>query len=152
MIKQSLMFHAFEEGKSAGARGEVPVGAVIVRGGEVIARAGNEIIQRKDPTAHAEMLAIQRASLQLGNERLLECDLYVTLEPCTMCAGAISLARIRRVYFGARDEKGGGTDFFQSPKCHHTPEVYDGFMAQESSIMLKEFFKGKRINATISES
>jgi tRNA(adenine34) deaminase len=138
---------AFAEAELAIAAGEVPIGAVIVRDGEVIARACNRTLTDKDPTAHAEMLVLRAAAAALGNERLSDCDLYVTLEPCTMCAGAISLARIRRLYYGAGDPKGGavesGVRFFNSPTCHHKPEIYSGIGAERASEMLKRFF-GKR--------
>src|SRR6266480_4795369 len=122
---------ALAEAAAAGARGEVPIGAVLVSAeGEVLARAGNRTLELRDPTAHAELLAIRQACAKLGSERLIGCDLYVTLEPCAMCAAAISFARIRRLYFGAPDPKGGGVDsgvrFFASPTCHHRPEIYGG--------------------------
>ena len=128
---------------------EVPVGAVIVSAqGEIVAEARNRIVELDDATAHAELLAIRAASLRLGTARLLDCDLYVTLEPCTMCAGAISLARLRRVYFAAYDPKGGGVEhgacFFDQPTCHHRPEVYGGIMEQEAAQLLRDFFQEKR--------
>jgi len=139
---------ALDEARAAGARGEVPVGCVIAADGKVIARAGNRTIADKDPTAHAEMLAIRAASAALGSERLAGCDLYVTLEPCAMCAAAMSFARLRRVYYGAADEKGGavenGTRFFTQPTCHHRPEVYGGLSESESATLLKEFFQARR--------
>ena len=139
---------ALDEARAAGERGEVPIGCVIVRDGTVISRAGNAPIVGRDPTAHAEILAIRRAAFALGSERLEGCDLYVTLEPCAMCAGAISLARIRRLYYGAADPKGGAVDngvkFFASPACHHRPEVYGGLAETEASAMLKEFFRERR--------
>ena len=139
---------AFEEARAAGARGEVPIGAVVVAGGRVIAQAGNRTLGDKDPTAHAEVLAIRAAAAALGSERLIDCDLYVTLEPCAMCAGAISFARIRRLYYGAADAKGGavesGVYFFASPTCHHKPEVYGGMGAAEAGSLLAEFFKARR--------
>lgn len=139
---------ALQEAQAAALRGEVPVGAVIVRGGAVIARAGNRMRERKDPTAHAELLAIQQACAVLGNERLGDCDLYVTLEPCAMCAAAISFARVRRVYFGASDPKGGavenGVRFFNQPTCHHAPEVYGGIGESQSRAILRTFFSGLR--------
>ena len=142
------MGEALAEAEAAGARGEVPVGAVIVHAGEVVSRAGNRTRELSDATAHAEMLVIREASQKLAAERLGEADLYVTLEPCTMCAGAISFARIRRLYFGAVDEKGGavvsGVRFFASPTCHHAPEVYSGFGEIESSELLKRFFRDRR--------
>lgn len=142
------MDRAFDEARLAAARDEVPVGAVIVREGKVIAQAGNAPRALKDPTAHAEILAIRAACRELGDERLSECDLYVTLEPCAMCAAAISFARIRRLYYAASDPKGGavecGTRFFSQPSCHHAPEVYSGLRASEASDMLKGFFALKR--------
>jgi tRNA(adenine34) deaminase len=148
MASPSFMQTALQEAGAAGARGEVPVGCVIVRAGEVVARAGNRTIADKDPTAHAELLAIRAAAAKLGSERLTECDLYVTLEPCAMCAAAMSFARIRRLYFGASDPKGGavehGVRFFASPTCHHRPEVYGGIGETECGALLKEFFQAKR--------
>lgn len=139
---------ALDEARTAGARGEVPVGCVIVRDGAVIARAANAAIAGRDPTAHAEMLAIRQAATALGSERLEGCDLYVTLEPCAMCAGAISFARIRRLYYGAADPKGGAVDngvkFFASPTCHHRPEIYGGLAEAEAGAILKEFFRERR--------
>ncbi len=139
---------ALEEARLAERRGEVPIGAVLVRGGEVIARGGNANRELHDVTAHAEINVIRQAALRLDNERLADCDLYVTLEPCTMCAAAISFARIRRLYFGAEDVKGGavvnGVRFFEQPTCHHAPEVYGGIAEQEASALLKTFFGGKR--------
>ena len=139
---------ALDEAKEAANRGEVPVGAVIVCGDTIIAQAGNRIVQDKDPTAHAEIVAMRIAARKLGRERLYDCDLYVTLEPCTMCAGAISLARIRRLYFGAGDEKGGavenGARFFSLSTCHHAPDVYSGFQETESADLLKKFFAERR--------
>lgn len=129
-------------------RGEVPVGAVLVHDGEIIAADGNRTLELKDPTAHAEMLVIRKAATKLGNERLYDCDLYVTLEPCPMCAGAISFARIRRLYFGASDVKSGavenGVCFFSNATCHHKPEVYSGIAETQCSELLKSFFEGKR--------
>jgi tRNA(adenine34) deaminase len=148
MASPSFMQLALEEARAAAARGEVPVGCVIVRGGEVIARAGNRTIADKDPTAHAELIAIRQAAAALGSERLTDCDLYVTLEPCTMCTAAMSFARIRRLYFGAADPKGGavehGVRFFASPTCHHRPEIYGGIAESECATLLKEFFQAKR--------
>ena len=139
---------AFEEARAAAARGEVPVGAVVVREGAIIASAGNRTLEQRDPTAHAEMLAIRAAAAAIGSERLIDCDLYVTLEPCAMCAGAISFARIRRLYFAAGDAKGGavehGPRFFAQPTCHHAPEVYGGIRESEAGEMLRAFFRGKR--------
>jgi tRNA(adenine34) deaminase len=139
---------AIEEARAAEAAGEVPIGCVIVHDGEVIARAGNRTLAMKDPTAHAEMEAIRQAAGALGSERLLDCDLYVTLEPCAMCAAAASFARIRRLYYGAADPKGGAVDngvqFFASPSCHHRPEVYGGFGESEAAALLKGFFRERR--------
>ena len=145
---QCLMDVALEVARAAAAAGEVPVGCVIVRGGEVIARAGNRTLADHDPTAHAEMLAIRAAAAALGSERLAECDLYVTLEPCAMCTAAMSFARIRRLYYGASDPKGGavesGVRFFSSPTCHHRPEIYGGIGEAEAAALLTEFFKARR--------
>lgn len=146
-----FMDHALEEAKKAGARGEVPIGAVVVGpDGLMLAADGNRIREFRDPTAHAEMLVIRKAAAVLGNERLDDCDLYVTLEPCAMCAQAISLARLRRLYFGAADPKGGGIQYgakvFSHPTCHHRPEVYDGIKAGASEQLLKEFFAERRQN------
>ena len=139
---------AFAAAKAAALRGEVPVGAAILRGAEVIATAGNQTMQDKDPTAHAEMLVLRAAAQALASERLVECDLYVTLEPCAMCAGAISFARIRRVYYCAPDPKGGavehGPKFFGQPTCHHAPDVYAGLRESESAQLLRDFFKMRR--------
>jgi len=140
---------ALEEARAAAARGEVPVGAVVVQGGAIVARAGNRTRELADPTAHAEMLVIREACTAFAAERLADADLFVTLEPCAMCAGAISFARIRRLYFGAPDEKGGavvsGPRFFGQPTCHHAPEIYSGFREQEAAGLLKEFFREKRL-------
>jgi len=142
------MAMALEEARAAGGRGEVPVGCVIVREGAVLARAGNRTLANRDPTAHAEMVAIRAAAALLGSERLEDCDLYVTLEPCAMCAGAVAFARIRRLYYGAADPKGGAVDngvkFFASPNCHHRPEVYGGLAEAEAGALLKEFFRERR--------
>lgn len=139
---------ALDEARAAAATGEVPVGCVIVRDGAVVARAGNRTLAERDPTAHAEMLAIRAAARALGSERLGDCDLYVTLEPCAMCAAAISFARIRRLYYGAADPKGGavenGVRFFASPTCHHRPEVYGGIGEADAAALLKEFFRERR--------
>ena len=139
---------AFEEARAAAARGEVPVGCVVVCDGKVVARAGNRTLADKDPTAHAEMLAIRAAAVALGSERLTDCDLYVTLEPCAMCAGAISFARVRRLYYSAADPKGGAVDnggrFFASPTCHHRPEVYGGIGEVEAAALLTDFFQARR--------
>jgi tRNA(adenine34) deaminase len=143
-------FHddAFAEAEAAGGRGEVPVGAVVVRNGTVIARAGNRVVEQHDPTAHAEMLALRAAAQLLGSERLDDCDLYVTLEPCPMCATAISFARIRRLFFGAYDPKGGGVDhgprIFAQPTCHHRPEVVGGIDETRAGEILKRFFHARR--------
>jgi tRNA(Arg) A34 adenosine deaminase TadA len=146
--KRDPMSVAFDEARAAATRGEVPVGAVIVWDGRVIASDGNRPRQLRDPSAHAEMLAIRRACEVLDDERLAGCDLYVTLEPCTMCAAAISFARIRRVYFAAYDPKGGavesGVRFFQQSTCHHAPEVYGGIRESDAALLLKEFFEGRR--------
>ena len=144
----SFMDMALDEARAAGARGEVPVGCVIVRDGAVVARAGNRTLADRDPTAHAEIIAIRAAAALLGSERLDGCDLYVTLEPCAMCAGAVAFARIRRLYYGAADPKGGAVDngvkFFASPSCHHRSEVYGGLAEAEASALLKEFFRERR--------
>jgi tRNA(adenine34) deaminase len=144
----SFMAMALEEARAAGGRGEVPVGCVIVREGAVLARAGNRTLADRDPTAHAEMVAIRAAAALLGSERLEDCDLYVTLEPCAMCAGAVAFARIRRLYYGAADPKGGAVDngvkFFASPSCHHRPDVYGGLAEAEAGGLLKEFFRERR--------
>ncbi|MBO6723473.1 MAG: nucleoside deaminase [Roseitalea sp.] len=140
---------AMDEARAAARHGEVPVGAVIVRDGAIIARAGTRPREANDPSAHAEMLAIRAACAALGRDRLTGCDLYVTLEPCTMCAAAISFARIRRLYFGATDEKGGavvsGVRFFEQPTCHHAPEVYPGIGETEAADLLKRFFAERRV-------
>jgi tRNA(adenine34) deaminase len=139
---------ALEEARAASAHGEVPVGCVLVRDGTVLARAGNRTLAERDPTAHAEMVVIRAAAAALGSERLDGCDLYVTLEPCAMCAGALASARIRRLYYGAADPKGGAVDngvkFFASPSCHHRPEVYGGLAEAEAGALLKEFFRERR--------
>jgi tRNA(adenine34) deaminase len=144
----SFMDIALEEARAAGRSGEVPIGCVVVHAGAVVARAGNRTLADHDPTAHAEMIAIRAASAALGSERLATCDVYVTLEPCVMCAGAISFARIRRLYYGATDPKGGAVDngvkFFASPSCHHRPEVYGGLAEAETSELLKTFFQARR--------
>ncbi|MBU0740492.1 MAG: nucleoside deaminase [Alphaproteobacteria bacterium] len=143
-----FMEAAFEEARAAGARGEVPIGAVVVRDGEILGRAGNESRALNDVTAHAEILAIRRAAAAVGDERLIEADLYVTLEPCTMCAAAISFARIRRLYYAAQDIKGGGVEngvrFYQQPTCHHIPEVYSGIRESEAADLLRNFFQERR--------
>nr|WP_210328706.1 nucleoside deaminase [Mesorhizobium amorphae] len=139
---------ALREAEAAASRGEVPVGAVIASGDTVVAKAGNRTRELADPTAHAEMLAIREACRKLSIERLTGHDLYVTLEPCAMCAGAISFARLRRLYFGAADEKGGavvnGVRFFASPTCHHTPDIYPGMAENDATLLLKNFFRGRR--------
>ncbi len=141
---------ALEEAAAAGARGEVPVGAVIVEraSGEVMARNGNRVIELRDPTAHAEMLVIRAAAKRLGNERLSGADLYVTLEPCPMCAQAMALARVARLYYGAGDDKGGGVDhgprIFAQPTCHHAPEVYGGLSEGAARALLRDFFAARR--------
>ena len=144
----NAMAIAFEEARAAGARGEVPIGAAIVRDGAIIARAGNRTIAEDDPTAHAEMVAIRTAAKAIGSQRLDGADLYVTLEPCAMCAAAISFARIRRLYFGALDAKGGAVEsggrFFAQPTCHHAPEVYGGMAESESAALLQAFFQSLR--------
>jgi tRNA(adenine34) deaminase len=144
----SYMDAALVQARAAAARGEVPVGAVIVQGARVIAAAGNRTVELKDPTAHAEMLALRAACTALGSERLPDCDLYVTLEPCPMCASAISFARLARLYFGADDPKSGGVisgaRIFQQSNCHHAPDVYDGLQAADSAALLKAFFSARR--------
>jgi tRNA(adenine34) deaminase len=144
----SFMDMALEEARAAGDRGEVPVGCVIARDAAVVARAGNRTLADRDPTAHAEIVAVRAAAAALGSERLDDCDLYVTLEPCTMCAGAIAFARIRRLYYGASDPKGGAVDngvkFFASSACHHRPDIYGGIAEAEASVLLKRFFQERR--------
>jgi len=144
----SFMRRALEEAEAAGARGEIPVGAVLVREGEVVAAAGNRSRELADVTAHAEVLAIREGAKRLASERLSECDLYVTLEPCTLCAAAISFARIRRLYYGAPDLKGGAVDhgvrFFAAATCHHAPEVYAGIGETASAALLQRFFRARR--------
>ena len=139
---------AFAEARAAEARGETPIGAAIVRDGTIVASAGNRTRELSDATAHAEMLVIREAAARLGSERLVGCDLYVTLEPCAMCAGAISLARLRRLYYAAPDPKGGAVDngprFFRQPTCHHAPEVYGGLRESEAAAMLRSFFAARR--------
>lgn len=146
---RSYMDQALEQARLAGERGEVPVGAVVVSGGgAVLAAAGNRTRAHSDPTAHAEVLAIRSACAQLGTERLPGCDLYVTLEPCPMCAAVISFARIARLYYGASDPKSGGVAqgprIFAHPQAHHRPEVYDGIGATEAEALLRDFFTGLR--------
>jgi tRNA(adenine34) deaminase len=144
----SFMDEALKEARAAVAAGEVPIGCVIVRDGAIIARAFNRRLLDRDPTAHAEMLAIRAAAAAIGSERLVDCDLYVTLEPCAMCATAISFARIRRLYYGAADEKGGAVDsgvrLYASPTCHHRPQVYGGLGEAEAAKLLKDFFRERR--------
>ena len=139
---------ALAEARTAGERGEVPVGAVLVLDGTVVARSGNRTRAENDVTAHAEVAVIREASRTLGQERLTGADLYVTLEPCTLCAAAISFARIRRLYYGAEDPKGGAVDngvrFFAQPTCHHAPDVYSGMRGMEAAEILKDFFAGRR--------
>ena len=148
MSARSFMDLALKQAQIAGTSGEVPIGCVIVREGQVIAEAGNRTLTDRDPTAHAEILAIRGAAHALSSERLVDCDLYVTLEPCTMCAAAISFARIRRVYYGASDPKGGAVDsgvrFFAAPTCHHAPEAYPSVGESEAAVLLKDFFKARR--------
>lgn len=146
---QSHMQAALAEADAAQARGEVPIGAVVVDNtGQILARAGNRTRELNDPTAHAEMLAIRAACSAIGSERLTRADLYVTLEPCPMCATAISFARIRRLYFGAPDPKGGGIEhgprIFNQPTCHHAPEVYGGIEETRAADLLRAFFAGRR--------
>jgi cytosine deaminase len=139
---------ALEEARAAGERGEVPIGAIVVLDGTVVGRSGNRTRELNDVTAHAEVAAIRMACETLGQERLTGADLYVSLEPCTMCAAAISFARIRRLYYGAEDPKGGavesGVRFYAQPTCHHAPEVYSGLNETEAADILRTFFAGKR--------
>lgn len=149
MTFTSHMDAALTEARAAAERGEVPVGAVLVDGdGQVVARAGNRTRELSDPTAHAEILVIRAACAEAGSERLPDHDLYVTLEPCAMCASAVSAARIARVYYGATDPKSGGVthgaQVFSHPQCHHSPEVYDGIAAAEAEVLLKTFFQKRR--------
>lgn len=148
MAPPPFMNAALEEARAAGARGEVPVGCVVVRNGAIIARAGNRTVADHDPTAHAELVAIREAARQLGTPRLVDCDLYVTLEPCAMCAAAISFGRIRRLYYGAADPKGGGVEsgvrLFDAATCHHRPEVYGGIREAEAAAVLRAFFGERR--------
>jgi tRNA(Arg) A34 adenosine deaminase TadA len=147
--RKDFMGAALEEARQAAARGEVPVGAVVVQGNEIVARAGNRTRELNDPTAHAEIVAIREACREAGLERLPDADIYVTLEPCTMCTAAISFARLRRLYFGAEDEKGGavlhGGRFYSSPTCHHAPEIYPGLGETEAAALLVDFFRERRI-------
>ncbi|MBK1622780.1 nucleoside deaminase [Afifella marina] len=148
MRRSPFMTEALAEAEAAAARGEVPVGAILVRNGEIIARAGNRTLADRDPSAHAEMLVLRAGAAKLNSERLTGCDLYVTLEPCTMCAAAISFARIRRLYYAAEDVKGGAVDngvrFFSAPTCHHAPEVYAGIGERAAGELLRGFFKSRR--------
>lgn len=148
MMTNRFMEMALEEARAAGARGEVPVGAVLVLDGEVLARSGNRTRTENDVTAHAEVAVIREAAKKLGQERLTGADLYVTLEPCTLCAAAISFARLRRLYYGAEDPKGGAVDngvrFFAQATCHHAPDVYSGIGEREAADILKDFFAGRR--------
>ena len=150
MIQQTpFMEQALEQARRAADRGEVPVGAVLVdSNGAVLAADGNRTLELKDPTAHAEMLVVRAGATVLGSERLIGCDLYVTLEPCPMCAQALSFARIRRLYYGAGDPKGGGVDngprLYTQPTCHHAPEVYGGIGETEAARLLKGFFEARR--------
>jgi len=148
MPMDSFMDLALDEAQAAAEAGEVPIGCVIVCDGDLVAQAGNRTLTDRDPTAHAEMVAIRRAAAALGNERLVDCDLYVTLEPCAMCAAAISFARIRRLYYGAADPKGGavesGVRFFSSSTCLHRPEVYGGIGETEATAVLRQFFAARR--------
>ena len=142
---------ALQQARAALQRGEVPVGAVVATAeGELLAEAGNRVVELGDPSAHAEMLAIRAACRRLGAPRLDGCDLHVTLEPCAMCAGVISLARIRRLYYGAEDAKGGavvhGARFFSQPTCHHAPELYGGMAEREAGELLRGFFRARRAN------
>ncbi|MCK0167757.1 nucleoside deaminase [Jannaschia sp. S6380] len=145
---RSFMSEALAEARAAAARGEVPVGAVVTRGGEVIARAGNRTREVRDPTAHAEMLAIRAACATLGRERITDCEIWVTLEPCAMCAQAIAHARIARLHFGAGDPKSGGVlhgaRVFTHPQTHHIPEIHDGIDAEACAELLRDFFRDRR--------
>jgi tRNA(adenine34) deaminase len=146
---ESHMLTALAEAEAAALRGEVPVGAVVVAAdGVVLAKAGNRTRELSDPTAHAELLAIRAAAKKLGAPRLVDCHLYVTLEPCPMCAQAISFARLRRLYYGAPDPKGGGVDhgprIFAQPSCHHRPEIYGGIAEREAGDLLRAFFQERR--------
>src|ERR1700736_3642623 len=147
-MPMSFMEEALTQARAAVAAGEVPIGCVIVRAGAVIARAFNRTLLARDPTAHAEMLAIRAAAAALGSERLVECDLYVTLEPCALWAAAISFARLRRLHYGAADKKAGavenGVRFFASPTCHHRPEIYGGIGEADAAKLLKDFFQARR--------
>jgi tRNA(adenine34) deaminase len=149
MLRPSPMVLALAEAEAAAARGEVPVGAVLVdRQGRVLAAAGNRVESDRDPTAHAEMLVLRAGAARLGAKHLANCDLYVTLEPCAMCAAAIALARLRRLYFGAYDPKGGavehGPRLFQQPTTHHQPEIYGGIEGRRAGELLRDFFRDRR--------
>ena len=148
LVFQSFMDVALDEARAAGLRGEVPVGAVLVQAGRIIVRAGNRTRELCDPTAHAEVLVIRAACLEVGSERLTGHDLYVTLEPCPICAGAIAAARIARLYYGAADPKSGGVAHgarvFSHPQCHHAPQVYDGIGARAAEALLQDFFAARR--------
>ena len=158
MSDEKFMLAALKEAAKASARDEVPVGAVIVDAatGKIVAKARNQSEHSNDPTAHAEIIAIRKACKKLQSKRLWNCDMYVTLEPCTMCAAAISFARIRRLIFGANDAKGGavinGVKFFEQSTCHHKPKITAGVAAAESSLMLKAFFAAKRSNKKQGEN
>lgn len=145
---ENFMAAALKEAEAAAARGEIPVGAVLVRDGKVLAAAGNRTRELADVTAHAEILVIRDGEKKLASERLTDCDLYVTLEPCTLCAAAISFARIHRLYYGAPDPKGGGVEhgvrFFAAPTCHHAPEVYSGIGETAAADLLRRFFRDRR--------
>ena len=148
MRTPTFMDLALEEARAAADAGEVPIGCVIVCEGDVIAQAGNRTLADRDPTAHAEMVAIRRAAEALGSERLVDCELYVTLEPCTMCAAALSFARIKRLYYGATDPKGGavesGVRYFSAATCMHRPEIYGGIGETDAAALLREFFMRRR--------
>lgn len=145
---RSFMDEALAEARLAAEAGEVPVGAVVVKDDRIVARGRNRTLEKSDPTAHAEIEAIRAAGAALGSQRLIDCDLWVSLEPCPMCAGAISFARIRRLYYGAGDPKGGavenGVRLYASPTCHHVPEVYSGLGEGEAAELLKGFFAERR--------
>jgi len=142
------MDQALAEARAAAAAGEVPVGCVIVRDGQIVGQGHNRTLGERDPTAHAEMVALRHAAAVLGSDRLVECDIYVTLEPCAMCAGALSLARVRRLYYGAADPKGGavesGVRLFSASTCHHRPEVYGGIAEDDAAALLRSFFAERR--------
>ena len=148
MADLDSMQAALVEARLAAEAGEVPIGTVVVRQGAIVARGQNRVLRDVDPTAHAEIVALRAAAAALGNYRLAGCTLYVTLEPCAMCAGAVAFARIRRLYYGAADPKGGAVDngvkFFASPSCHHHPEVYSGMADAEAAMLLKSFFQERR--------